>query len=77
MRLGAGKVAAMSAAILVGICFGTARAQDTTEEPVVAEPAAMAPENEIEADEGDLHEGYYYPKPQSVEHYPARVYELP
>jgi hypothetical protein len=79
MRSGSGKIAAIGAAILLGICFGMtkAHAQSTTEEPGAAEPAAMIPENEIQADEGDLHEGYYYPKPKSVEHYPARVYQLP
>ncbi|MGH7864853.1 MAG: molybdopterin-guanine dinucleotide biosynthesis protein A [Candidatus Binataceae bacterium] len=75
--MSAGKIATMSVAILVGIGFGAARAQDTSEEPVVAESAAMAAQSEIEADEGDLHEGYYYPKPQSVELYPARVHALP
>lgn len=79
MRLGWGKIAATGAAMLLGICSGAAEAlaQTTTEETVVAEPAAMTPENQVEADEGDLHEGYYYPRPQSVEHYPARVFELP
>ena len=42
-----------------------------------AQPAAMVPENQVEADEGDHHEGYYYPSPGSFEHYPARVYTLP
>ena len=46
-------------------------------EDATAQPAAMTPENQIEADEGDHHEGYYYPKPGSFEHYPARVYTLP
>ena len=76
MQLGFARIAAI---ILVGICFGTApaAAQDTNEEPAVPEPAALSPENQADADEGDLHEGYYYPKPQSIEHYAARVYELP
>ncbi len=49
----------------------------TASEDASAQPAAMTPENQIEADEGDHHEGYYYPKPGSFEHYPARVYTLP
>ncbi len=30
-----------------------------------------------EDEEGNLHEGYYYPKPQTIEHYTARVVALP
>jgi hypothetical protein len=65
------------AAVLVGASLVTlsARAQDS-DENAAAQPAAMTPENQAEADEGDRHEGYYYPKPGSFEHYPARVYTL-
>lgn len=79
MELGLRRIAVAGAAILIGTAFVTlsGRAQETTEDSVAAQPAAMTPENEIEADEGDHHEGYYYPKPGSIEHYPARVYALP
>ena len=68
------KIAAAALVALIGVSFitRTGRADEA-----VAQPAAMTPQNEIEADEGDQHEGYYYPKPKSVEHYPARVYTLP
>ena len=70
---------ALIGAVLVGAVLGalSAHAQDNTDENTSAQPAAMIPESEIEADEGDHHEGYYYPKPGSFEHYPARVYTLP
>ena len=70
---------AMAGAVLIGASFLTlnVHAQDNGSEDPTAQPAAMTPENEIEADEGDHHEGYYYPKPGSFEHYPARVYTLP
>ena len=69
----------IAAAVLIGAVSLTwsAHAQETTGEDATAQPAAMTPENQIEADEGDHHEGYYYPKPGSFEHYPARVYTLP
>jgi hypothetical protein len=64
--------------VLIGASFVTlsGHAQETTDSSATAQPAAMTPENEMEADEGDHHEGYYYPKPSSIEHYPARVYTL-
>jgi hypothetical protein len=70
---------AIAGAVLIGVSFfaSSVRAQDNSSEDATAQPAAMTPENEIEADEGDHHEGYYYPKPGSFEHYPARVYVLP
>ena len=70
---------AMAGAVLIGATLSTlsAHAQENTSEDATAQPAAMTPENQIEADEGDHHEGYYYPKPGSFEHYPARVYTLP
>ena len=70
---------AMAGAVLIGACFfaWSGHAQENTSEDPSAQPAAMTPENQIEADEGDHHEGYYYPKPGSFEHYPARVYTLP
>jgi hypothetical protein len=71
MTVNMGKVAAIAIVAALGFC-GSAQAQSTT-----AEPAALTPETQVQADEGDLHEGYYYPKPESVEHYPARVYTLP
>lgn len=52
-----------------------AQSQDSVDDPVLVEPAAMSPEAGEE--EGDHHEGYYYPKPQTVEHYVAEVYVLP
>jgi len=69
----------MAGAVLIGASFLTlgAHAQESSGEDATAQPAAMTPENQIEADEGDHHEGYYYPKPGSFEHYPARVYTLP
>jgi hypothetical protein len=70
---------ALAGAVLIGASFLTlsVHAQENTSEDATAQPAAMTPENQIEADEGDHHEGYYYPKPGSFEHYPARVYALP
>jgi hypothetical protein len=67
-------IVALCVAVLTAVFSGNALAQETTDETVVAEPAAMSPEAE---EEGDHHEGYYYPKPQTVEHYTADVYELP
>lgn len=69
---------ALLGAVLVGASFVTpdAGAQDNDGD-ATAQPTALTPENQIEADEGDHHEGYYYPKPGSFEHYPARVYTLP
>ncbi|WP_284735724.1 molybdopterin-guanine dinucleotide biosynthesis protein A [Dongia deserti] len=66
-------------AVLAGFLFValSAQAQDSKSGTATAQPAAMMPENQVEADEGDHHEGYYYPKPGSFEHYPARVYTLP
>ena len=70
---------AIAGAVLVAATLWTLRAhaQENTSEDATAQPAAMTPETQIEADEGDHHEGYYYPKPGSFEHYPARVYSLP
>jgi hypothetical protein len=70
---------ALAGAVLIGAVFWTSglHAQENNGEDAAAQPAAMTPQNEIEADEGDHHEGYYYPKPGSFEHYPARVYTLP
>lgn len=67
-------LAAVCVAVWTAVFSGNARAQDTADETVVAEPAAMSPEAE---EEGDHHEGYYYPKPQTIEHYTAEVYVLP
>lgn len=68
---------ALAGVVLVGTSFmaSSAFAQDSDEG--IAAPAAMVPENEIETDEADNHEGYYYPKPDSFEHYPAQIYTLP
>ena len=79
MESGLRRIVIAGAVILIGAAYFTpgGRAQDSPDESTTAQPAAMTPENEIEADEGDHHEGYYYPKPTSVEHYPARVYVLP
>ncbi len=76
MRLVSALVAAVGLAWFSASISGSARAQsqDSVDDPVLVEPAAMSPE----ADEvGDHHEGYYYPKPQTVEHYVAEVYVLP
>jgi hypothetical protein len=69
---------AVVGAVLVGASLLTlsGHAQDNTDENGTPQPAAMIPENQMEADEGDHHEGYYYPKPASFEHYPARIYTL-
>ena len=60
---------AMAGAVLIGASFLTlnVHAQNNSSEDPTAQPAAMTPENQIEADEGDHHEGYYYPKPGSFE----------
>nr|WP_298684071.1 molybdopterin-guanine dinucleotide biosynthesis protein A [uncultured Dongia sp.] len=63
--------------VLIGM-VGTAqfgalpvRAQeDATQQPIALD---IAGEDEI----GDHHEGYYYPAPQTVEHYSSRVVTLP
>ncbi|HNB28453.1 MAG TPA: hypothetical protein PLR41_15915 [Alphaproteobacteria bacterium] len=70
-------LAAVAAAWLSATASAGARAQaqDSVDDPVLVEPAAMSPE--AGAEEGDHHEGYYYPKPQTVEHYVAEVYTLP
>ena len=68
-------VAVIGAIILIGIAFDARSGR--ADEAATAQPAAMTPQNEVEADEADHHEGYYYPKPTSIEHYPARVYALP
>ncbi len=67
-------ILALCVAVLAAMFSGNAQAQSNTDETVVAEPTAMSPEAE---EEGDHHEGYYYPKPQTIEHYVAEVYELP
>ena len=53
-------------AVLVGASFFTLQRSCSGAAPTRMprrQPAAMTPENQIEADEGDHHEGYYYPKP--------------
>jgi hypothetical protein len=78
MRLGPRSIASVCAVLVGAGLFGlSAHAQETNSEDGTAQPAAMMPESQIEADEGDHHEGYYYPKPGSFEHYPARIYTLP
>jgi len=79
MRSGLRVISLAGVAVLLALCSvsWSARAQNSTDGTATAQPAAMTPENEIEADGGDHHEGYYYPKPTSIEHYPARVYTLP
>ena len=78
MGLGLRRIAYLGAVLVGAAFFGlSAHAQENSGEDATAQPAAMSPENQIEADEGDHHEGYYYPKPGSFEHYPARVYALP
>lgn len=62
-------------ALLTSALAGTAGAQSQdNSEDVLLEPTAMSPEAE---EEGDHHEGYYYPTPKTVEHYVAEVYALP
>jgi hypothetical protein len=78
MGLGLRRIACLGAVLVGAAFFGlSAHAQESSGEDATAQPATMTPENQIEADEGDHHEGYYYPKPGSFEHYPARVYTLP
>jgi hypothetical protein len=79
MRLVERKAWALLAALCVAVLTslfpagGRAQAQDGVDDPVLVEPTAMSPEAE---EEGDHHEGYYYPKPATFEHYPARIYTL-
>ena len=47
-------IAALCVAVMAAVFSGNARAQETTDETVVAEPAAMSPEAD---EEGDPHEG--------------------
>ena len=78
MGFGLRRIAYLGVVLVGAAFFGlSAHAQENNGEDAAAQPAAMTPENQIEADEGDHHEGYYYPKPGSFEHYPARVYTLP
>lgn len=81
MIFGLRRIAVAGAVILMGVSLAanSARAQSDSDNAATAQPAAMAPENQVDADagEGDHHEGYYYPKPGSIEHYSARVYVLP
>lgn len=69
-------IAALAALSLTPLFQPAAWAQssDSSDGTAVLEPTAMSPEAE---EEGDHHEGYYYPKPKTVEHYPAEVYALP
>lgn len=77
MRLVPAFAAVLGIAWLFTAAATPARAQseDSVDDPVVIEPAAVSPA--AGDDEGDHHEGYYYPKPQTVEHYVAEVYALP
>lgn len=78
MRVFPALLAALGAAWLIGAQANDAYAQETqdsVDDPVLVEPTAMSPEAGDE--EGDHHEGYYYPKPGSIEHYTADVYALP
>jgi hypothetical protein len=68
-------LAALGVACLAALAAGEGRAQDSSGDAVLVEPTAMSPEAAEE--EGDHHEGYYYPKPQTIEHYVAEVYVLP
>lgn len=78
MGLGLRRIAFVGTVLVGASLFAlSAHAQENSGEDAAAQPAAMTPENQIEADEGDHHEGYYYPKPGTFEHYPARVYSLP
>ena len=45
--------------------------------PSPDENAAPQAGNDSEGDEGDEHAGYYYPKPQSLEHYTSSAPTLP
>jgi hypothetical protein len=80
MRLVERKAWALLAALCVAVLTSLfpagerAQAQDGVDDPILVEPTAMSPEAE---EEGDHHEGYYYPTPQTVEHYLADVYALP
>jgi hypothetical protein len=66
------------AVLLSAALFATGgHAQETSADDATAEPAAMTADSQVEVDEGDHHEGYYYPEPGSFEHYPAQVYTLP
>src|SRR5262245_49486730 len=70
---------ALVGVIMTGACLVSpnGHAQNSSDGSATAQPASMTPPNETQADEGDHHEGYYYPKVTSVEHYPGRVYTLP
>ena len=71
-------IAVVSVFVVCVLFFGPGlRAQDNDNADATTQPAAMIPESQNEADEADHHEGYYYPKPGSIEHYAARVYALP
>lgn len=76
MRLASALLAALCIAWLAVTIprLASAQSEDSVDDPVVIEPAAMSPE--AGEDEGDHHEGYYYPKPQTVEHYVSEVYTL-
>lgn len=63
-----------------------AMAQDSTAPDIIIDPDLILPEGmtpdsismqQEDEEVGDHHEGYYYPKPQTLEHYPSRVVTLP
>ena len=68
--------AALAVLLLTPLFQPVAMAQstDNADGTILLEPTAISPEAE---EEGDHHEGYYYPKPKTIEHYPAEVYMLP
>jgi hypothetical protein len=70
--LAAGLVLAGSALLVPQRAF----AQDSAAEEIIA-PDSVALEIAGEDEVGDHHEGYYYPAPQTVEHYTSRVVTLP
>lgn len=62
-----------------------APAIETPGTDIIIDPDLILPEGtsiedvaqQADDEVGDHHEGYYYPKPQTVEHYPSRVVTLP
>jgi len=63
--------------LLIGLGVATATGQTSAmyaQENTEAAPAALM---QMPPEEIDHHEGYYYPKPQSIEHYVSPLFALP
>jgi hypothetical protein len=62
--------------LIMGLLAGAGPLAAQESAPDTMAPDAIALE-QFEDDAGDLHAGYYYPTPQTIEHYTSRVVSLP